>query len=169
MGGRAFGPPLCGGTPPATPPFKNQPRHRRTVLQLLSPVPRRLRRSAVEPWCACVHTKPRPARAGCRRTHAYLAPAGNLLADSRFTVARRPFLSFEDQLLTPSHPPVTGLRPIARAPVAIPPPTPRSRQSVSASRCCRRPAAAHTHRAGDLPGNQIGPGYRTVRISPRSQ
>ena len=31
LGGRAFGPPLCGGTPPATPPFKNTP-HRPFVV-----------------------------------------------------------------------------------------------------------------------------------------
>ena len=36
-GGRACGPPLCGGIPPATPPSKITPRHRRTSLPPLSP------------------------------------------------------------------------------------------------------------------------------------
>ena len=33
------GPPLCGGTPPATPPSKTMPRQRRTVLRPLTPIP----------------------------------------------------------------------------------------------------------------------------------
>ena len=49
-GGRAFGPPLCGGTPPATPPDKNTPRRRRGQLERLRP--------ATGAWTPAQHLPP---------------------------------------------------------------------------------------------------------------
>ena len=47
MGGRAFGPPLCRGCAPATPPSKTIPRHRRTRCLPNSPTQRPFKARAV--------------------------------------------------------------------------------------------------------------------------